>query len=170
MSSIKWSVTCKFQNILNGQLFLETTNKVDGVLVTIGIKYLHIYFSFHRLTYQCMRGRMGEGLHRFKGLHWVKDANIQVFLVAFFSACSTSTNSVCLQKNPMKDKFTYWHILPFSTELQCRHYTSWGFHMRHSLKWDHHIYIYIYMYIYIYLYVYIYIHMVFTNGGFFEVA
>ena len=124
--------------------------------MSIAIKYLHIYFSFHRLTYQYICGRMGEGLHRFKGLHWVKDANIQVFLVAFFSACSTSTNSVCLQKNPMKDKFTYWHILPFSTELQCRHYTSWGFHMRHSLKWDHHIYIYLYVYIYILICIYIY--------------
>ena len=142
MSSIKWSVTCKFQNILRGQLFLKTTNKVHGGLVSIAIKYLHIYFSFHRLTYQYIRGRMGEGLHRFKGLHWVKDANIQPFLVLSFSACSISTDSVCLQKNLIKDKFAYWHIFPFCAELKCRHYTSWGFHMRHSLKSNYHIYIY----------------------------
>ena len=147
MHSIKWSVTCKFQNILRGQLFLKTTNKVDGGLVSIAIKYLRIYFSFHRLTYQYMRDWMGEKLHRFNGLHLIKDANIQDFLVSFFSTCSTSTDSVCLRKNPIKDKFAYWHILPFCAELKCRHYTSWGFHMRHSLKWNHHIYIYIYIYI-----------------------
>ena len=92
--------------------------------MSIGIKYLHIYFNFHRLSYQYMRGRMGEGLHRFKGLQWVKDANIQASLVSFFSACSTSTDSVCLRKNSIKDKFAYWHILPFCAELKCRHYTS----------------------------------------------
>ena len=110
--------------ILCGKLFLETRNKVDGVLVSIGIKYLHVCFNFHRLTYQYMRGRMGEELHRFKGLYWAKDANIHAFLVSFFSACSTSTDSVCLRKNPIKDKFAYWHILPFCAELKCRHYTS----------------------------------------------
>ena len=92
--------------------------------MSIGIKYLHIYFNLHRLSYQYMRGRMGEGLHRFKGLQCVKDANIQASLVSFFSACSTSTDSVCLRKNPIKDKFAYWHILPFCAELKCRHYTS----------------------------------------------
>ena len=61
-----------------------------------------------------MRGRTGEWLHRFKGLHRVKDANIQAFLVSFFPTCSTSkTDSVCLRKNQnqIKDKVTYWHIL-----------------------------------------------------------
>ena len=154
MPSIKWSVTCKFQNILRGQLFLKTANKVDGGLVSIGIKYLHIYFNFHQLSYQYMRGRMGEGLHRFKGLQWVKDANIQASLVSFFSACSTSTDSVCLRKNSIKDKFAYWHILPFCAELKCRHYTSWGFHMRHSLKWDDHIYICMDVYIYTSIHIY----------------
>ena len=165
MHSIKWSVTCKFQNILRGQLFLKTTNKVDGGLVSIAIKYLRIYFSFHRLTFQYMRDWMGEKLHRFNGLHLIKDANIQDFLVSFFSTCSTSTDSVCLRKNPIKDKFAYCHILPFGAELKCRHYTSWGFHMRHSLKWNHHIYIYIYyiyIKIYIYMYVCIYIYIVYN--------
>ena len=82
--------------------------------MSIGIKYLHIYFNFHQLTYQYMRGRMSEGLHRFKGLHWVKDANIQAFLVSFFPVCSTSMDSVCLQKNRIKGKFAYWHILHFA--------------------------------------------------------
>ena len=135
-------------------MFLKTANKVDGGLVSIGIKYLHRCFNFHRLTYQYMRGRMGEGLHRFKGLQWVKDANIQASLVSFFSACSTSTDSVCLRKNPIKDKFAYWHILPFCAELKCRHYTSWGFHMRHSLKWDDHIYICMDVYIYTSIHIY----------------
>ena len=74
----------QIQNILCGQLFLKTTNKVDGGLISIGIKYLHIYFNFRCLTHQYMRGRMSEGLDRLKGLHWVKDANIQAFLASFF--------------------------------------------------------------------------------------
>ena len=73
----------QIQNILRGQLFFKTINKVDGGLVIIGIKYLHIYFNFHGLTYQYMHGGTSEGLHRFKGLHWVKDANIQAFLKLF---------------------------------------------------------------------------------------
>ena len=111
----------QIQNIFCGQLFLKTTNKVDRGLVSIGIKYLHIYFNFDWLTYQYIHGRTSEGLHRFKGLHWVKDANIQAFLASFFlhrfsCICSTSTDSVCLRKNRIKDKFAYRHILHF---VQC---------------------------------------------------
>ena len=104
----------QIQNILCGQLFLKTTNKVDGELVSIGIKYLHMYFNFDWLTYQYIHGRTSEGLHRFKGLHWVKHANILAFLASVFPVFSTSTDSVCLRKNRIKEKFAYWHILHFA--------------------------------------------------------
>ena len=48
---------------------VSQNSKVDGGLVSIGINHLLIYFNFHRLTYPYMHGKMGEGLHTFKGLH-----------------------------------------------------------------------------------------------------
>ena len=93
--------------------------------------------------------RIGEGLHRFKGLHCVKDANIQAFLVSSFSACSTSTDSVYekIQSKISLHIGTFCHFAQSSSvDIIQVEASTW------DIPWNEmtiNIYIYIYIYIYI---------------------